>query len=415
LFSHLQIADPRERRLVGFADALLKAGAAGVRLVSRRRRSAPLARILLVRLERIGDLLMTRAAIHAVRQAVPGAQIDLIVGSWNASIARLIPDVTCIETLDAPWLARDRDGDSAARLLRAASSWRSRHYDLAINFEGDIRSHVLLALSGVRRRVGFGMAGGGPLLTDAVDYDPGAHTAVNALRLVERAFDLTPGSLENRVDVRCASAAPPLTIPKDARAHAHALLAAEAGEPETAGAPTYIALHPGGDRAIKRWAPERFAEVGRRLATRYRATVVLSGGDGDRTVAGQVEAVLRPDVRVVNLAGRAGLLTLAAVFERMAVLITGDTGPMHLAAAVGAPVVGVFGPSDPARWGPLSHAAAAVRIGLPCSPCNRIRRPPKRCVGHVPDCLAGIPASRVYETVVSVIDEHPSRGPDDDR
>jgi ADP-heptose:LPS heptosyltransferase len=84
------------------------------------------------------------------------------------------------------------------------------------------------------------------------------------------------------------------------------------------------------------------------------------------------------------------VLDLAAVLERLPVFVTGDTGPMHLAAAVGAPVVALFGPSIPARYAPLSARSRVVRIDLPCSPCNRIRLPPDRCRGHVPDCLDGI-------------------------
>ncbi len=105
-------------------------------------------RILLLRLERIGDLLMSAPAIAAVRQFAPDAEIDLVVGSWNASIARLIPGLDRVETLDASWLSRGSGGGGMRALMAQARGWRARHYDLAINFEGDIRSHLLVALSG---------------------------------------------------------------------------------------------------------------------------------------------------------------------------------------------------------------------------------------------------------------------------
>ena len=153
------------------------------------------ARILLLRLERIGDLLMSLGAIRAVRAQAPEATIDLVVGSWNAPMARLIAGVDTVEIVDAAWLARGAGGESAASLARRAAGWRGRRYDLAINFEGDIRSHGLLALSGAKRRVGFAHAGGGPLLTDVVAFDGGRHVADNGLALVERAFALPAGSL----------------------------------------------------------------------------------------------------------------------------------------------------------------------------------------------------------------------------
>lgn len=407
MFSHLQITDPRERWLIGVADILLGAASAADRLFARPRPSAPPSRVLLLRLERIGDLLMTRAAIQAVRERAPAAEIDLVVGRWNEGLAQAIPGITRVGTLDVPWLARGAVRHRAGDLARTAWSWRSRRYDLAINFEGDIRSNALLRLTGVPRRVGFGMAGGGSLLTDAVEYDPRQHASINALRLVERAFALRTGALEDGLDPRRAAAAPALILPEQARLGAARLLSGGLDAGVTDPAPRqarWIALHPGGDRAIKIWAPDRFVELARRLAARGPARFVITGGPGDRAVADAVASALSRALPVVNLAGRADLLTLAAVLERSAILVTGDTGPMHLAAAVGTPVVGIFGPSDPVRWGPLSQAAVAVRIDLPCSPCNRIRRPPTRCVGHVPDCLAGIDVDRVYDAAVQLLD-----------
>lgn len=77
---------------------------------------------------------------------------------------------------------------------------------------------------------------------------------------------------------------------------------------------------------------------------------------------------------------------------------------MHIAAAVGTPVVAVFGPSDPARYAPSGPADRIVRAGLPCSPCNRIRLPPAHCVGHIPDCLSSVPAAQVYGAALSSLD-----------
>ena len=197
MFRHLQIYDPRERVLVGLADAGLTVAAAVARLAPGRRRAAARAaraaradgrqwprRILLLRLERIGDLLMSAPAIAAVRQFAPDAEIDLVVGSWNTSIARLIPGIDRVETLDASWLSRGSGGGGMRALMAQARGWRARGYDLAINFEGDIRSHLLVALSGATERAGFTMAGGGPLLTRRFEFDPRQHTTANALRLV---------------------------------------------------------------------------------------------------------------------------------------------------------------------------------------------------------------------------------------
>jgi lipopolysaccharide heptosyltransferase II len=399
VFSHLQLADWRERWLVGLADVGLAAARPWVARRAGTSAQGGRPAILLLRLERVGDLLMTLDAIAAVRAEAPEATIDLVVGSWNESIARLIPGLDRVEALSAPWLARGAESQSFALMARRAWGWRRRAYDLAINFEGDIRSNVLLGLSGATRRVGFGMAGGGPMLTDRVSFDPAIHTRSNSLRLVERAFGLSVGSGERH---RPGPGQSRLRIPDESRARAASLLGAVGAD----GAPMVV-MHVGGGRDIKQWNLERFAEVANRLSASHAATIVLSGSADDRSVTDVMKAGLRPDVHCLDLVGVVDLVTLGAVLERASLLITGDTGPMHLAAALDVPLVAVFGPSDPARWGPFSERARVVRVQLPCSPCNRIRRPPERCRGHVPDCLAAITADAVYAAAVGSVRETP--------
>jgi lipopolysaccharide heptosyltransferase II len=403
VFRHLQIYDPRERVLVGVADAGLTVAAAVARLVpgGRRRTAARVdgrewpRRILLLRLERIGDLLMSAPAIATVRQFAPDAEIDLVVGSWNAAIARLIPGVDRVETLDASWLARGSGGGGMRALMKQARGWRTRGYDLAINFEGDIRSHLLVALSGATERAGFTMAGGGPLLTRRFEFDPRQHTTANALRLVKDTF----GALG--IDHNDVPATAPfrLQLPALARERAAALVGRKA---------RVIALHASGGRAIKQWPPARFAEAAARVAREFDATLVLSGSPGDRPIVDEVRAKLPDDIAIIDLAGELELPILGAVLERCLVFITGDTGPMHLAAAVGTPTVAVFGLSDPARYAPISTRHRVVRIDLPCAPCNRVRLPPERCQGHTPDCLEGVTVDAVVRAALE-LREDPAR------
>jgi ADP-heptose:LPS heptosyltransferase len=164
-----------------------------------------------------------------------------------------------------------------------------------------------------------------------------------------------------------------------------------------------VGVHVSGGRAVKQWAPERFAEVARRVVECRGATVVLTGSSGDRSLVESVKEAL-PQGTVIDVAGHVDLLTLAAILERVELLVTGDTGPMHLAVAVRTPVLAVFGPSDPVRYAPLGPGDRVIRVDLPCAPCNRIRRPPARCTGHIPDCLGSIGADRVFTAAVSMLD-----------
>jgi len=391
----LQITDARERLLVRLADA-------GLRIASawRPRRTRPdgpaVTRILVLRLERIGDLMMSLPALHAIRTHAPGADIDLVVGSWNAPLARLIAGVTSVDTMDAPWLSRGRGGDTLSALARRAWQWRARRYDVAINLEGDIRSNILLGLSGARWKAGFGMAGGGPLLDQIVAFDPGDHSAAGGVRAVDAVFGIAPPAAAYAAGRREAASSLPragIVLPPAALAEADALLGV-AG-PATPSR-VLVGIHVGAGRAIKEWPVARLSGVAARLAAERDATIVLTGSDDDRPAADALRARLPGLVRVINLVGRLDLPGLSAVLSRLALLITPDTGPMHLAAVLGTPLVAIFGPSSPERWGPLSTMCRVVRVDLPCSPCNRIRTPPARCQGHTPDCLNAVSVDDVY-------------------
>jgi ADP-heptose:LPS heptosyltransferase len=128
----------------------------------------------------------------------------------------------------------------------------------------------------------------------------------------------------------------------------------------------------------------------------------LTGAPEDRPLVEGVRQALE-GASVIDASGEADLPTLAALLERLDLFITGDTGPMHVAGAVGTPVVAVFGPSDPARYALRGPADRVVRVDLPCSPCNRIRLPPERCVGHTPDCLEHITADHVVAAALDVL------------
>jgi len=390
VFRYLHIMNRRERWVVGLADWALRVLVAAGSLLRRSPASTDSPRrILLLRLERVGDLLMVLDALATVRERAPQARLDLVVGSWNAALARLVPGLDAVETLDVPWMARERAGDSWPALIRRAWGWRTRRYDLAINFEGDIRSNLLLALCGAPRRIGFGSGGGGPLLTDPVDADRSAHVAENAAQLVSRAFKGEGGSEGDRDDVR--RSAGKLVIPAEARRRAAELLA------PAGGTGLLIGIQPGAGRQIREWDPARFGAVAAELACGREATCVLTGNASDAAALAAARAAWPPGVRLVELPVETDLVVLAAVLERLALFITGDTGPMHLASAVGTPVLAIFGPSLPSRYAPLSDRARIVRIDIPCSPCNRLRQPPARCVGHVPDCLAGIEPFQVVQ------------------
>ncbi len=386
--SPLQISNRRQRTLVRTADALLTPLGWW-----SHRPPAAIDRILLLRLERIGDLLMTLEAIADVRRAWPDATIDLAVGSWNAALARMIPGLSTIHVADLPWLSRGEQPTSWATLMGEARHWRSQHYALVLNFEPDIRTNFLAWMTRAPIRVGHATGGGGAFLSRAGAYDSRSHVAENARRLVACASGRPP-----------ASAAPLATptrlhVPPSAVANAQALLG-DAARP-------WIGIHASGGRESKQWHLDRFAAVGRALAAATGGTIVLTGGPGDQALVRQVADQLG-GTRMVSVAGAVSLPDLAGVLAALDVLVTGDTGPMHLAAAVGTPVVALFGPSDPRRYGPRASRERVVRVQLPCSPCGQVRLPPVRCRGHVPECMDGISVGAVVQHAMDLLTSSPA-------
>jgi len=386
--SGLQVYNPRERALVGAADLVLRPLAWF--LPARAASPGPAERVLILRLERIGDLLMARDAIADARAMFPTAKIDLAVGSWNLELARLIPGIDDIHVADVPWLARNGAGDSWSTLRRKTKDWKRLRYDLVINIEPDIRSNYLAWRTRAPRRVGYWTGGGGPFLTDALAYEPGRHVSENARRIVAIAASAN-GPAKGRLEP-----APPLRPSVAALSKVATML-------RTAARPL-IGVHVSGGRESKQWHLDRFAGTATELARATNGTIVLTGSPDDRSLVDRVKRDLA-GTKHIDVAGSLTIPELAALLSQLDVLVTGDTGPMHLAAAVGTPVVALFGPSDPSRYGPIGSPSRVLRVQLPCSPCGQVRLPPERCRGHVPDCMDGIQVARVVAATLDLLDE----------
>ena len=386
MFEYLQIYKKSERRLVGCLDCFLTPLGAinGWRRV--RQTSIP-KRVLLLRLERIGDLLMVVDAVHRIRAHLPNAFIQLVVGSWNDDLAKLISGVDQVKVLNVPWLAREDKSSSVQATIQMAWGWREEEFDLAINFEPDIRSNALLAVSGSPQRVGYRTGGGEGFLTDALDYKPSIHTADNARRLVQHIFS----------DKRDNTLATDDHLLGPLPAHVHQRADELLGLKESH--PFLVGINVSGGRQIKQWPAERFADTAAILSHEDKATIVLLGSEADRSIGDAVVNNLSPSVHLINLIGHVSLIELAGVLKRLRLLVTGDTGPMHLAASVGTPVVSIFGPSDPARYAPLTSQRQIVHADLWCRPCNQIRCPPARCNSGTPDCLEKVSVPKVIKAV----------------
>lgn len=388
-----RVAEPRERLLVATAGGL-------ARLVSpflKGPTQAPPREVLVLRLDRIGDVLMSLPAIHALRDRLPSAKIRLAVGEWSREIAADAP-VDEVLVWSAPWAGRPHEGAaSTLALIAAARSCRSEPPDLAIDLQGDLRATWLMSATGARARVGYANTGSAALLTTVVDLNED----VNFVEQNYRAIDTALGRPVPRKPFRWLNQ----SRRDRGRERLHAALAAE-GLPATG---PVVGLHPGAGRRIKEWPVERFIELGRRLILEKGVTLVLTGSGEESARTAPIRAALGPSV--LDLTGKLGLGDFAESMSALDAFVSGDTSAMHFACALGVPSVAIFGPSDPGRYfsgGPLGFGSAAKHIALAptlwCSPCNLIRRPPEECDRlEAPECLMAVSTDAVFEATLSVL------------
>jgi len=338
-------------------------------------------RALVLRLDRIGDVVMSLPALVDLREALPKAHVTLVVGSWSAPIARRAP-VDEVIVWNAPWVGRRSEGiSSTVGLLRRAWALGRRGFDLAIDLQGDVRAAQLMAMTRARARVGYLNTGGGWMLTHAVPLDETVSWVEQNRRAVRAALGPSrtpPGGF------------PPLVGPAERERARRTLSAAGA-----AGRPL-VGIHPSGGRRIKEWPIARWAAVAQGLVAAHDATIVVTGSEADRALAEPLLRSLGP--RAIDLCGRLPVEETLAVIAELNLFLSSDTGPMHLAAAVDTPSVSIFGPSDSGRYfsGEIGARHVVAQPELWCAPCNLIRRPPRECARPPsPECLSLVSTDQV--------------------
>lgn len=288
-------------------------------------------RLLVVRLGSLGDLAHTLPAVAALRRAHPEAQIDWLVDAVHEEFLRLVPVIYSIVTL------RDR---TAGAWLEVRTALRSREYDAAIDFQGLLKSAALARLSGAKRVVGFERRSlrestAAPFYTERVAVGEGRHVIEKNLRLA--------ASLGAKTDV--------LEFPiRDVVSPAMDAVRAR-------GLRAFALINPGAAWPNKRWPAESFGAVARALRDRFDLPSLVLWGPQEEGLA---HAVADASDGAAALAPATGLADLVALSRAASLMVSGDTGPTHIGAAVGTPVVALFGPTNPARNGPWAEADVSI-------------------------------------------------------
>lgn len=310
--------------------------------------------LLVVKTAAIGDCLNTLPAVRALRRALPDARLTWLVG--RAAADAVVDQVERVDWIvaDDALLIRPRP----LPLLSLMRTLRARRFDTALILHRTKGARLFAAAAGARRRVGLVRdAGDRTLLTDAVVDERGMHEADRYWRAAERV-----------VGRPLPRDAPGWTPPADARARAAALWSAWGWR----GYDRVIVLAPGGGVnprtrfELKRWPVEKFAEVARHIVAEPDRRVLVIGVSEDIQ---SFLAHLGPVAGVETCAD--DLRLIGALLARADACVANDSGLMHLAAAIGVPTVGVFGPTDPGVYAPYGPGHLVVRHRVPCQPCYK--------------------------------------------
>jgi ADP-heptose:LPS heptosyltransferase len=324
-------------------------------------------RILVIRLGALGDIVRTRFAFPGLRALYPNAQIDWLVEDRAAAGLTGIVGLDGVVQVPRSALRWRHPRDGLRRLSRLIGELRASRYDLALDFHGILKSALLAWQARVPVRVGYerGLAreGSSRFMTHRV--------AVRSTHLSR--FERNAALLRFLGGEVPSTGPPPLRLPAEARALGEGL-------PEEP-----VILHPGTSPTTryKRWDPARYAEVALQLRERVGAPSLVTWGPvpGERESA---EAVVRRAQGAATLAPHTGsIAALLALLSRARIFIGSDSGPMHLACLAGAPVVVMFGPTDPLENGPFPGVPSRVlRHDVGCNPCRR-GCPALPCMGAV--------------------------------
>lgn len=350
--------------------------------------------VLFIRPDHVGDALLSMPAILAAKRAAPHLRISVLCGAWAAEVYAAYPEIDQVLTLPFPGFVRSK---------KAGGWWGP--YGLAFRSAGMVRKigagvavllrpdhwwgGLLTARAGIPVRVGYATPDLAPFLTDSHPYAPD-HAVREGLGLV--------GRWTGPIDAARAAAVR-LTFPIHPadRAYVEGLL-----EPTLRGGPLVV-IHPGAGSPYKTWAAGNWAQVADVLVERASARIVFTGSDKEHAPILTALGLMRHPSAAQSVAGETNLAQLAALYARATLVMGPDTGPLHLAVAVGTPTIHLYGPADPARFGPYGDPDRQVVIGseIGCRPCGILDWTGDDPANH--PCIREIATARVLAAALRAV------------
>lgn len=344
--------------------------------------------ILIVKLSAIGDVIHTLPALNAIRKAYPEARITWLVEEAAHGLVEGHPALDrVLVSKRKRWL---KELSSPSRLnaikdiYKFIKELRDTRYDLILDFQALLKSGILIALARGKRKIGFGkglehMEYSYLLLNERVPAVSMEYHALSRGLMLLDAVGIPTTEVEYKLPVS----------DRDRQKLDDLLQRHGVVNPGR-----FVVINPAAKWESKLWSNRKFAQLADRIIAQYDAEVVFTGSFEDRRTIHQIKADM--GAPAVNLAGETTLKMLAALYAKAHVVVSTDTGPMHLAVAAGTPVVALFGPTAPWRTGPYGSGHQVVTAGKACGPC--FKRHCQTC-----DCMAQISVDQVFDAVSKII------------
>ena len=359
------------------------------------------ARLVLVRPDHLGDVLLTLPAAGLLRRVLPSARVIYLVGQAGKEAARHCPHVDAVLVAPFPPPDASFDAEEWACVVARERLRLEGRFDIALVLRPDDPwSATLVAAAHIPVRLGYDQPETRPFLTHALPLPPRRHARLLAVDLATAALEHLGFSAPRLPQVCVAGCVRP-TDADQIEATARMREADIDDRP--------IVLQPGSGWPLKNWPSQRWGNVAAALASRHHTAPLVVGGPAeDALVDAVVEASGR---RAVKLNRRLSVGGLAALHGRARLVIATDSGALHLAAMMGTPVVGLYGPADPLVFAPVTaaHLQRLVWMGLSCSPCGRLDTPPCGAITE-PACIAAISVQAVLNAAEELLRPGASSG-----
>ena len=335
------------------------------------------ANILLIRLSSLGDVLLTTPAIRTLRQRLPRTKISMLTDEPYRDLVNQNPHLDEVLTVN-------RKDKGLVPSLQLINLLRSKKFDVVFDFQRKFGTSLISWLTQAKIRVGFHRPNG-YLLTTPVEID--RH---NRQHVIDDYFQLL-GVVGIPADDRELE----LHVSQENRAFA----AQKIGQESVAIPGPTLGLFPGASWEFKQWPPQRFVEIGRRYIQDYQGRVLVFGSSAERTLSEHIAEQIGASAK--SLAGEFRLGQLAGFIEHCDLFIANDTGPMHMATALGIPTICLFGPGNYHKFRPLSSKHISLRYEVACSPCKPFN---KHC--QINKCMQGISVNLVWEATCQQLNKN---------